>query len=73
MAGHMHFNAAGHTCESETTVKQKAHQVNLTNTTYPVPVPLARKFHAERIIIVTQLTLFMSFLPCMFYTSKSMG
>ena len=73
MAGHMNFNAAGHACDSETTVKQKAHRVNITNTTNPVPDPLAWKFLTERIIILTQLTLFMIFLPCMFYTRKSMG
>ena len=61
MAGHLHFNAASHACDSETKVKKKAHRVNITNTTNPVPVPLARKFHVERIIILTQLTLFMFF------------
>ena len=45
----------------ETTVKHKVHGVNITNTTNLVPVPLARKFHVERIIILTQLTLFMFF------------
>ena len=51
MAGNMHFNAAGHARDSETTVKHKAHRVNITNTTNPVP--LAWKFYAERIIINT--------------------
>ena len=34
MAGHMHFNAAGHAWDSETTVKNKAHRVNITNASY---------------------------------------
>jgi hypothetical protein len=51
----------------ETTVKHKVHGVNITNTTNlvpvwtPVPVPLAQKFYTEKIIILTQLTLFMIF------------
>ena len=55
----MHFNAAGHACDCETMVKQKAHRVNITSTTNPVPVhvPLAWKFHVERIIILSKLTL----------------
>ena len=43
MIGHMHFNAAGHAWDSETTVKHQSYQENITNTTTPdpVPVPLA--------------------------------
>jgi len=57
MAGHMHFNLAGHACDSETTVKQKTSSYH-TNTTHyctgnPFSVPLAWKFYAERIIIQT--------------------
>ena len=49
----------------ETTVKHKVHGVKITNTTNlvpvrtPVPVPLAKKFYAEQIVILTQLTLVM--------------
>ena len=66
MAGHMHFNGAGHAWDSETMVKQKTNRVNTTN---PVPVPLAWKFNMDRIIIPTQLTPIHVFLPCMFYTN----
>ena len=51
----------------ETTVKHKVHGINITNTTNlvpvrtPVPIPLAWKFYWERIIILTQLALFMFF------------
>ena len=47
MAGHMHFDTAGHAWDSETTVKHKVYGVNITNTNNlvpvrtPVPVPLA--------------------------------
>ena len=58
-----------HKWDSKTTVKHttsKACQVNITNTTNPVSVPLAWQFYAKRFIIMILLT-------CLHAFYKSIG